>query len=111
MSESKLRENDDGVDGHLALWPVGARTKEVCNRAAFLRIWKSYLPNLKIKPHSLDTCNLCDKYDKYMIVKKERQIVNLPKFLNNGPLISLVTNQLSILEKGFGDLENAHENI
>ena len=46
-----------------------------------------------------------------MIVKKERQIVNLPKFLNNGPLISLVTNQLSILEKGFGDLENAHENI
>ena len=50
VSEYTLRENDDGVDGHLALWPVGSRTKEVCSWARFLQIWKSYLPSLKIKP-------------------------------------------------------------
>ena len=92
VSEYQLRENDDDVDGNLALWPVGLRTKEVCSWATFLRIWKSYLPNLKTKPPSLDTCNMCDEYAKYMIVKKERQIANLPKLLNNDPLICPATN-------------------
>ena len=44
-----------------------------------------------------------------MIVKKGRQIANLPEFLNNDPLIYPATNQLSILEKGFGDLENTRK--
>ena len=111
MSEYKLRENDHGVDGNLALWPIGSLTNEVCSWATFLQIWKSYLPNLKIKPPSLDTCHLCDEYAKYMIVKKEHQFVNLPEFLNNDPLICPATNQLSSLEKGFGDLESTRKNV
>ena len=68
VSEYKLRNHDDG---EMALWPVGSEPQLVCSWPSFLRIWKAYLPNLKIKPPSLDTCNLCNEYAKYMIAKKK----------------------------------------
>ena len=65
INEYQLRENDDDdVDGNMALCPIGSQTMEVCSRTTFLRIWNLYLPNLKIKSSPLDTCNLCNKYPK-----------------------------------------------
>ncbi len=37
--------------------------------------------------------------------------MNLPALLNNDSLLYLQTNQLSLLEKGFGDMEETCENV
>ena len=107
-----LRKNDDDVNGpELALWPEGSDALTICSWRLFLRIWKQYLPNLKIKPPSLDTCNLCDEYSKYMTMKKPSQMDNLPTFLNNDPLLCPETNEVLLLNKGFGDLVETRENV
>ena len=43
--------------------------------------------------------------------KKRAQIINLPALLNNDSLLCPQTNQLSFLEKGFGDMEETRENV
>ena len=103
VSEFKLRERDDEENGAMALWPEGSELIFVCSWTLFLQIWKAYLPNLKIKPPSLDTCNLCDKFAKYMIAKKQSQMSDLPKFLNNNSLLCPKSNKLSLLDEEFGD--------
>ncbi len=67
VNEYKLRDHDDG---EIALWPVGLEPQLIYSWLLFLHIWKAYLPNLKIKPSSLDTCNMCHEYAKYMTAKK-----------------------------------------
>ena len=108
INEFKLRDNDDV---EMALWPVGLQPKQICSWSSFLRIWKAYLPNLKIKPPLLDTCYFCDKYAKYMTAKKQSQITNLPSLLNNDSLLCPESNKISLLEKGFGDMEETRENV
>ena len=46
-----------------------------------------------------------------MIAKKDHRITNLPDFSNNDHLVYSTIDQLSILENGFGDLEERHEKI
>lgn len=112
LDQFPLRKNDDNENGQeLALWPEGSEPLSVCSWHTFLRIWKQYLPNLKIKPPSLDTCNLCDEYAKYMKMKSNSQMNNLPTFLSNDPLLCPETNEVSLLHKGFGDLGETRENV
>ena len=112
VDQFPMRKNDDDENGpELALWPEGSEPLSVCSWHSFLRIWKQYLPNLKIKPPSLDTCNLCDEYSKYMRMRSNTDMESLPAFLNNDPLLCPETNEVSLLQKGFGDLGETRENV
>ena len=64
LSQYQPRKNDDDENETLGLWPEGTDPQIVCSWRSFLRIWKEYLPHLKIRQPSLDTCNLCNEYAK-----------------------------------------------
>lgn len=103
--------NDDTITNNMSLWPEGSESLPVCSWHSFLRIWKSYMPNLKIRSPSLDTCDLCNEYAKYMGSLRLSQMESLPTFVNNDPLICPETGEESILDKGFGDLQECRENV
>lgn len=92
-------------------WPEGTESIPVCSWHTFLRIWKTYLPNLKIRPPSLDTCDLCNEYAKYISTIRPTEMETFSSFVNTDPLICPETGEDSLLKKGFGDLQESRENV
>ena len=113
VTEFKERTNDHDCHGddRLSLWPEGSESKPVCSWHTFLRCWKYYLPNLKIRPSSLDTCDLCNEYAKYISGLRMNQLDRFQSFLSNDPLICPDTGEDSLLSRGFGDLQESRENV
>ena len=113
VAEFKKRDNDneDISDERMSLWPEGSESLPVYSWHTFLRIWRQYLPNLRIRPSLLDTCDLCNKYAKYIGSLCFSQMNTFPSFLSNDPLICPETGEESLLEKGFGDLQESRENV
>ena len=98
-------------DETFSTWPEGTESIPVCSWHTFLRIWKTYLPNLKIRPPSLDTCDLCNEYAKYISTIRPTQMETFSSFVNNNTLICPETGEDSLLKKGFGDLQESRENV
>ena len=113
LSDFKKRvpDNTQIDDETYSIWPEGTESIPVCSWHTFLRIWKTYLPNLKIRPPSLDTCDLCNEYAKYISTIRPSQMETFSSFLNNDPLICPETGEESLLKKGFGDLQESRENV
>ena len=113
VTKFKERKNDNESNGdeRLSLCPDGSKTKPVCSWHTFLRCWKYYLPNLKIHPSSLDTCDLWNEYAKYIGCLCMTQMEKFQSFLSNDPLICPDTGEDSLLSKCFGDLQESRENV
>ena len=105
------RENDDH-DEELAQWPSGSIANSICSWSTFLKIWDSYLPFIKIRPPSLDTCLTCHVFrnrTKYADIKAASEDdASYPK----KPLVCPVTNEKSLMSKIPADeTEEDRENI
>ena len=89
VAEFKKRDNDneDISDEQISLWPEGTESLPVCSWHTYLRIWRHYLPNLRICPSLLDTCDLCNEYAKYIGSLCFSQMETFPSFVSNDPQI------------------------
>ena len=99
--------DDDNRDALFALWPVGSESGRICAWPTFLRIWDKYLPLLKIRPPSLDTCLTCHVFrnrSKYNVLIGRNQH-------RSQDLICPETNEPSLLATPADEDEDTLENI
>ena len=111
LSQYLSRRNDDDENETLALWPEGTDLQIVCSWRYFLRIWKEYISHLKIQQPLLDTCDLCNEHAKCMVCTGMSHMETVSTFINNDPLICPESHEESLLEKGFGDIQETREHV
>ena len=111
LSQYQPRKNDDDENDTVALLLEDTDPQIVCSWRSFLRIWKEYLPYFKIRQPSLDICNLCNNYAKDITCARKPQMESVCTFLNNDNLFCPESHEESLLEKGFGNMQETHNNV